>query len=75
LLASGSDYSSILQKIIPLDYLPKPYSGTLDYSLPKAVPLKELIEELKVIEYVCLDIDRLDNDQRYRIPLLIYHMY
>jgi metal transporter CNNM len=50
-IAAGTDYSTTLQKIIPLDHLPKDYSGQLDYSLPKAVPLPELKEKLIKIKY------------------------
>jgi hypothetical protein len=50
-IAAGTDYSAILQKIVPLHYLPKAYSGELDYCLPKAVPLPQLKEMINKIKY------------------------
>jgi hypothetical protein len=50
-IAAGTDYSAVLQKIVPLHYLPKAYSGELDYSLPKAVPLPQLKEMINKIKY------------------------
>jgi len=57
-ISSGSDYSSILQKIVPLDHLPKVYSGELVYDLPKAIPLPELKLELSKIEKKQYSVDR-----------------